>query len=156
MLSVKKNLIKIREAVLNCFPTCSADAEYEVYIDNELVNQYSFIKRDEDYGYRDIRIELYRGTLSIDEYSAVANYPSTTFTKEIYQTKYIDWFISNTHKLGITYTLGEVIKFKHIFPQGPSLFVGDKPIFLYDNRVVVGGQQSKHLTTQMVLSNETL
>lgn len=129
----------------------SYGTQYDIFIDNQQVEKYSFLKVDREYGCKDIRIEVKRGAVKLAHNSSNAHYLCRNGAiKIVNQYEYIDWFYSHTHTTNAWYSTGEVIKFKHLYPQGPTYFVDDKPIFEY-NKVMPAMKNKKKLVTDQII-----
>jgi hypothetical protein len=96
--------------------------------DNKVII-YQFMNYPHEYGYKNIEIKIIEGSLVINATDACGLYPGfyqKGFHNRLkYQINYIDWFYSDTHHLGVKYFANSIIKFKHLFKNGPS-FVDTK------------------------------
>ena len=128
----------------------STNAEYDIYIDGVNVQEYCFTKADNEYGYKDIQIKIYNGAVKINEDASKAYYSFLDGSmKVLSQTRYIDWFFSDSHTSNYWYHKGNTMRFKHLYAQGPSYFISDKPIWDYEP-TLAGYLVDKRILTQQI------
>jgi len=131
----------------------SPDSRLRVWVDGveqvqNAVQVYHFSEPSDVYGYKNILIEVLDGSFCIHDDDAVALYPQDNEVGGILikQSRYIEWFYSDTHSLGTVYSAGELVQFKHLYPQGPNYFDPDrKPIYQYETLL--------HLTQELKIQN---
>lgn len=118
------------------------NSDYSILIDNKQVPIYSFYKRSESYGFKHIQIIVTKGSIKIPT-TCTAVYGDTILKQE----DYIDWFYSDKYKQNTWYR--DSISFYHLFPQGPSYFVEQKPIWNF-KPTIAGHLMDKNILTQKI------
>jgi hypothetical protein len=118
------------------------DAEYTIFVDGKPMQFYHFDKHSEDYGFKHIEIVVSRGRVKIPS-TCHASYPG----RIVFQEDYIDWFYSDKYKQNVWYDHN--ISFHHLYPQGPSYFDHDKPIWNF-SPICAGHLMSKEVLTKTI------
>lgn len=136
----------------------SPEAKFHVKVNKRLqpsnpVFIYSFSSHCEECLCKEIRIEIRSGSLKINTNDSIVLYPteqSESGKKVVVQSKFIDWFYSNTHELNKTYNAGETLIFKHLIAQGPNYFnyLG-KAVYEYEPEIRIR-KENKALNSQYV------
>lgn len=126
----------IGETKLVVVPQVENDCEYDVWIDGVYRSNYQFIKKSDQYGYIEIKIDIKKGDLKINNKLCWALYS----TKDdnilpLKQLEYCDWFYGLNCKVNKWYNGPMTLNFYHLFLQGPSYFNGINPVYNYKQKL---------------------
>lgn len=100
------------------------NADYTLVIDGKATPLYQIEKHSEQYGFSIVEIKVHQGRVKIpSKCTAIYN------EKHFDQNDFIEWFYSPIYKLNTWYDSD--IHFYHLYAQGPSYFIDDKPIWNY-------------------------
>ena len=134
-------------------PQVEDHTDYKVWIDNEQVSNYYFEKKSSHYGYKQIKIELIKGSFKLNEKKCWALYPThDNNSLPFLQYQFCEWFHGLDCSINKWYQAPRVLNFYHLYLQGPSFFKGMQATFNYDP--VIPAEWNKTIENSLLLKRE--
>lgn len=131
-----------KDSFISVIPRIDKHTKYKIFINGDISDTYKFNKKSIDYSYSEIEIHLEAGAIKFEIDLCWCYYPTHDGNyMPLKQMWFCDWFHGINCDINKWYYGKQILKFYHLYLQGPSYFRGTEPIYNY--KPVLGGEFGK-------------